>query len=521
MAASAESSEAATLPTINVCSSVTGQPISGAILDDCSLDINTNTDSDGKVWYILPSGLTLVSGSTYAIATGSDSYNYALYANIIGHNDYFEKTGFRLSFYQDRSCTGTPDFTTDLKPNQYNLVTSIMQKDVRYYIQVEVLSNAMFDSLPDIKGIGFSFTIDSGRDTNAVYFEDDGNIIDQRLFRNGDRYELPQLRDDGRIFLGWYTKDNVHITQNDTVRLISDTTLYARWWNGTDDEEIEETTPNGHKINISIRVERVEQKVTIHIGAESRDGDIIVDAKQDASDLIIKVPLETDLGPENYLHTDKANDIIEIYRAISDIIEGKELIPQGSVTVPLGVVETDPNGMLRAEPAALGLLAGQDFRLCVVGKAAQLELDKRLLSDLSGYPNDIYVYVNIAEAEHLNEEQAKVVGNKHAISVRIMSDGVEIHNFEGSILISFEYKTGAGCIGINVFCAREDGSVQNMHASYDGTTASFTTDHLSIYFVEEIYARSPPSLVMLVSLFATVGVSSVLILFGYRRGDYE
>jgi hypothetical protein len=162
-----------------------------------------------------------------------------------------------------------------------------------------------------------------------------------------------------------------------------------------------------------------------------------------------------------------------------------------------GIADIDLSGVkdiseAQLPAAAIDQLAENEMSLSIYLPQGEVTLNAEALEALSkaAKGNDIVTKVeSLVPAENLNARQRAVVGDRPVYDISVLCNGVAIHNFSGGLItisIPYTLQPGEMADGIRIYYLDSNGNIRQVDAVYDAKTqtAIFTTDHLSIYYID-------------------------------------
>lgn len=520
-----DGSDAAAEPASLDVRDLSGNSISGkgAILDDASMDVRTDTvqGTSGRI-YTVEAGDVLIDGSLYVIVDSPKSISYSLSVSVFNFNQTAQAFGLRFSLFSDSGCTGTPMASTVFDSSSYNerIFADSLVSGTPYYIQVATVTEYVSESAPSVGGVGFGLTASLDPEYNAIYYVSDGEQVASMLVRNGSHYTFPEISKEGYTLIGWYgSEDYAELYRtSDVVDLDSDLTLYAFWWAGGSEHIVYETL-DGTSVEIDVDV---GEKVSIRARAVTEDGKIsasVVSGDISDTHIPIGITVETDgtVGGEDAERCVSSAELLSIW------MEGKGLHPEPSAEVGTGPVSLD----------ALKVFSDNGFSLKTGGGETSVSLDpeavaglyRGALSTLTGlHPSgtdlgNCEIVLAIREALRADLTSAQAAAADGDIwYIAFLADGVEVHGIGGEVTVTVPFSTRYSDPTVTVCHIADDGTkteTPSVFSEADGTVV-FTTDHLSIYSVSVTSDSSSGTGITLYTSFvlAAVIVSVLLVSFG-------
>lgn len=208
-----------------------------------------------------------------------------------------------------------------------------------------------------------------------------------------------------------------------------------------------------------------------------------------------KVSVET---TEGKLSVDSA----VIDAALQQAEEAKKLAAEKEVEIAHTLeIESTGNASAEATTAellndSLSKLAEADISVKLKTEVAEIELPPEVTKNLVAQGGEkVSVTLAKADVRSLNEKQQAAVGDALVFDFAIKSETTDIHELGGNIRITvpYELKEGEDPAKITVWYVDDLGNIVKKDSVYDAETKtiSFTTNHLSFYFVKEDLSIEP------------------------------
>ena len=138
------------------------------------------------------------------------------------------------------------------------------------------------------------------------------------------------------------------------------------------------------------------------------------------------------------------------------------------------------------EEAAVTAISSSGAVLEFTNKAGTLTADQGVISTLADQSYSLTLSFSETENDTLSKAQQKVVGDSTAYSLALIrSDGVTIHNLNGTVTVSVEYtpSEGTSLSDIQVIYVDDNGKMEAIDTEYDSGILTFHTEHFSCFMI--------------------------------------
>ena len=460
-----------------------GNSISGNLLDERSIPISTNTDvGTGVTTYTISKNTPLMAGARYLVIDPEEAGDCVLTITAVRESGFIVHSGITFAFYEDTtysasSYVGKVDFTADTEEQTLN---NLLTAGKRYFIRAWTTEDYSVTEISPSSHyeINLIFSATTGDGVNALFFHKNDGVTDDpissKLVTNGRTYgEFPVVERAGYHLLGWFTGpalgESVH--SYDTVNLTGETHLYAHWIK----EGYEEIHVYNEWDDEWIIIIVTETTVYVRVDGHSNSSRVVTTYEGYVKDG--KVVLETDDTAFDFTVRD-ADDAVYQYSTVKEVLTSRGLIVEDHIVIGHGHHVSCEEGAL----AELLLVDCDDIR--VISDEIVVSMDRGVIGTLKDLAGETVIDDFVVTEDELTQQQKDRIGDHLAIDVDIMNHGEEIHQFDGTFTIWFDYEAPEGTDPI-VYCVNPDGSVEKMPTTYENGVVTFKTNHLSIYFVND------------------------------------
>jgi len=173
---------------------------------------------------------------------------------------------------------------------------------------------------------------------------------------------------------------------------------------------------------------------------------------------------------------------------------------------------------LKLSGDAVAEIAGESYGMWVQNGTMYLEVDSNVVSHIPTDAKEVELLIERADDTNMTKDQIPVVGDLYAVNVKLLVNGVEVHQLQGVASIVIE----PGYSAAYVYYVDDEGNVELLESEYDEKTGELTFDveHFSIYMVSAVpYEKKSGDNTVLIAgiVIAIVAILALVAFLLYRR----
>ncbi len=193
----------------------------------------------------------------------------------------------------------------------------------------------------------------------------------------------------------------------------------------------------------------------------------------------------------------------QIKDAIKEGVEAAKkssVLPKVEVTVAVSVPKGASSLETSMKASALKLVSdAQDTQLTIRCELGSVTFDNKILKDMIQDvkdSSDVVFSIQKVDANKLSEDVKKQVGENSVVDLSLYIDGIGVHQFQGEIKAFIPYSLPAekGDAPFTVYYIDNQGNLEEMKDviyNQEKGGFSFTTKHLSMYYISPIKQEAP------------------------------
>ena len=134
----------------------------------------------------------------------------------------------------------------------------------------------------------------------------------------------------------------------------------------------------------------------------------------------------------------------------------------------------------------MGAIADSGAVLEIEGDVGRISAPAEVMENLSNRNSAVSLEISVADIGQMGDAQRDAVGDRQTYQLLAISDGDEIHDLGGTLIVTLPYAPAEDedVRGITVFHVDDEGVLHAQPTSYEGGFVTFETTHFSYYMVQ-------------------------------------
>ena len=180
-------------------------------------------------------------------------------------------------------------------------------------------------------------------------------------------------------------------------------------------------------------------------------------------------------------------DPVAVSEALSHIDEVSSDADRSEKTVTIKASEDTGQGIrVTIGSDTMGAIADSGAVLEIEGDVGRISAPAEVMENLSNRNSAVSLEISVADIGQMGDAQRDAVGDRQTYQLLAISDGDEIHDLGGTLIVTLPYAPAEDedVRGITVFHVDDEGVLHAQPTSYEGGFVTFETTHFSYYMVQ-------------------------------------